>query len=118
DRPVVHGRTRRRRAMPGLFLDFHTNVAYWDVGPGSPPSSDVSSRQIVRVAMIQRPSETVWAADANGSFQCAWPIITGQPTIMDTSPRMLGNNKTGGGILLEGALVERHQRRLNVVWTD
>ena len=68
--------------------------------------------------MIQRPSETVWAADSNGSFQCAWPTIKGQPTIQLGPPRILGNNKTGGGILLEGALVERHQGRLNVVWTD
>jgi len=106
------------KASQNNWGSYCTNTAYWDTTPGNPPSSDVSSRQVVRVAMIQKPSETVWAADANGSFQCAWPAIKGQPTIMDGSPRVMGNTKTGGGILLEGALVERHQRRLNVVWTD
>jgi prepilin-type processing-associated H-X9-DG protein len=66
---------------------------------------------------VARPSETVWAADGNGSFQLAWPNIKRQPGIFDTSPRTLGN-KGDGGILFEGALVERHQGRLNVVWVD
>src|SRR5436309_2285257 len=71
------------KASQNNWGSYCTNVAYWDVGPGRPPSSDVSSKQVVRVPMVQRPSETVWAADANGSFQCAWPTIRGQPTIMD-----------------------------------
>lgn len=94
-----------------------TNVAYWDPGPGQPPSSDVTSGQTVRLAAVMRPAETVWAADANGSFQCAWPNIAQQPAISPGTPRLLGF-RGGGGTLLEGALVERHQNRLNVVWCD
>jgi prepilin-type N-terminal cleavage/methylation domain-containing protein/prepilin-type processing-associated H-X9-DG protein len=105
------------KASQNNWGSYCTNVAYWDVGPGNPPSSDVTSKQIVRVSMIQRPSETVWAADGNGSFQCAWPDIKTQPTILDGSPRILGT-MTGFGLSYEGALVERHQRRINVVWTD
>jgi prepilin-type N-terminal cleavage/methylation domain-containing protein/prepilin-type processing-associated H-X9-DG protein len=96
-----------------------TNVAYWDLGPGTPASSEgnPSARRTTTLAAVARPSETVWAADGNGSFQLAWPNIKRQPGIYDTSPRTLGN-KGDGGILFEGALVERHQGRLNVVWVD
>ena len=106
------------KASTDNWGSYCTNVAYWDSGPGQSPSSDVSSKQVVRVAMIQRPSETVWAMDANGSFQCAWPNISSEPKINNTvSPRTLGF-QGGGGPLNEGALVERHQGHLNVVWCD
>jgi prepilin-type N-terminal cleavage/methylation domain-containing protein/prepilin-type processing-associated H-X9-DG protein len=94
-----------------------TNVAYWDMGPGNPPSSDVSSKQTVRMSMLQRPSDTVWAADGDGSFQCAWPSISQQPKVAPGPPRTLGF-KGGGGPMLEGALVERHQGHIDVIWCD
>src|SRR5688500_12259006 len=69
---------------------YATNTAYWDNGHGQSPSSDISSKQTITVSMVQRPAETMWAGDANGSFQVAWPNIRQQPAIIEGSPRMLG----------------------------
>ena len=94
-----------------------TNVAYWDGGAGQSPSSDFSSSQLVRLAQITRPSETVWVTEGDGSYQCAWPNIGAQPSIATyRSPRTLGLN--GGFDPLEGALVERHQGHIDVIWCD
>jgi prepilin-type N-terminal cleavage/methylation domain-containing protein/prepilin-type processing-associated H-X9-DG protein len=95
---------------------YATNVAYWNGNPGSPPSSDVNNTKVT-LAMLARPADTIWAGDANGSFQVAWPDIGQQPAITPGTPRILGFTG-GGGRAFEGAWVERHQQRLNVVWCD
>ena len=94
-----------------------TNVAYWSNSPAHPPSSDISSKQIIKLSRLSRPAETVWVTEGDGSFQCAWPSIGGQPTVsIGKTPRTLGIN--GGNDPLEGALVERHQKHIDVVWCD
>jgi prepilin-type N-terminal cleavage/methylation domain-containing protein/prepilin-type processing-associated H-X9-DG protein len=93
-----------------------TNVAYWDPGPGTPCSSSCGINTLTS-AQLQRPAETVWAMDSNGSFQCAWPNISEQPRIEAGPPRFLADKRRGGP-LREGALVERHQNKLNVIWAD
>ena len=96
---------------------YATNTAYWDTGPGQSPSSDISSKQTITISMVQKPAETVWAGDANGSFQVAWPNIKQQATIIEGSPRVLGLK--GASILPhEGGWVARHQDKLNIVWAD
>ncbi len=93
------------------------NVAYWAPGPPTPPSSDSGQRITVSLAQLQRPADTVWAGDGNGSFQVAWPDINAQPQINRTvSPRVLGLN--GGNDPHEGAWVERHQGKINVIFCD
>jgi prepilin-type N-terminal cleavage/methylation domain-containing protein/prepilin-type processing-associated H-X9-DG protein len=96
-----------------------TNVAYWDAGPGTPTSSEgnPSARRTTTQAAVARPADTFWAGDCNGSFQLAWPNIREQPKIQPGPPRFLGY-KGGGGLLNEGALIERHTGKLNVVWAD
>src|SRR4051812_7716570 len=76
-----------------------TNVAYWDAGPGTPASSEgnASAPRTTTIANVAKPSETLWAADGNGSFQLAWPNIKEEPKILPTTPRTLGY-KGGGGI--------------------
>ena len=102
---------------PKYFGSYCTNVAYWDSGPGQSPSSDVSSKQTVRLAQLARPSETVWVTEGNGSYQCAWANIGQQPTISAfRNPRTLGLN--GGDDKREGAMVERHQGHIDVIWCD
>lgn len=94
---------------------YATNVAYWNGNPGSPPSSDVNNVKVT-LAAVQRPADTIWAGDANGSFQVAWPDIPAQPNITAGTPRRLGIN--GGNDANEGSWVERHQQKLDVVWAD
>jgi prepilin-type N-terminal cleavage/methylation domain-containing protein/prepilin-type processing-associated H-X9-DG protein len=108
------------KASSNNWGSYCTNVAYWDPGPGTPASSEgnTAARRTTTIANVTRPSETFWAGDCNGSFQLAWPNIAQQPKIDTTvSPPVLGF-KGGGGIMNEGALVGRHQSRLNVVWAD
>lgn len=93
-----------------------TNVAYWNGGPAHSPSSDVSSKQVIHLARLARPAETVWVSEGDGSYQCAWPDIPSQPTISARKPRTLGIN--GGFDPLEGAHVERHQGHIDVIWCD
>ena len=69
------------------------------------------------MAAVGRPADTFWAGDCNGSFQLAWPNIGQQPKITPGPPRQLGFTG-GGGIKNEGALLERHTGKLNVVWAD
>lgn len=92
-----------------------TNVAYWDGNVGTPPSSDFNNQKVTLAAVTQ-PADTIWAGDGNGSFQTAWPNIGAQPVINQNKPRTLGLN--GGTDLHEGAWVERHQEKCNVVWAD
>jgi prepilin-type N-terminal cleavage/methylation domain-containing protein/prepilin-type processing-associated H-X9-DG protein len=98
-----------------------TNTAYWDPGPGTPASSEATDNASVRrtttLSAVARPADTFWAGDGNGSFQLAWPNIGGQPKITPGPPRMLGNARDGG-LLREGALLERHTGKLNVIWAD
>jgi prepilin-type processing-associated H-X9-DG protein len=108
---------RLPKASTDNWGSYLTNTAYWDPGPGQSPSSDISSRQTVTISMVQRPAETVWALDGNGAFQVAWPNIAQEPKIKPGPPRTLGFTG-GGGPLNEGAIVERHQGRVNVVWAD
>jgi len=107
------------KASTDNWGSYCTNVAYWDTGPGTPASSEgnPAARRTTTLANVAKPAETFWAGDCNGSFQLAWPNIAQQPKIIPGSPRMLGL-KGGGGILMEGALVERHPGRLNAVWAD
>lgn len=106
-----------RLAAPGEvnWGSYVTNVAYWDGGPGSPPSSDVNNVK-VSLAMVARPADTIWAGDGNGGFQVAWPNIGAQPVINQVKPRRLGLNN--GTDFHEGAWVERHQEKVNVIWAD
>jgi prepilin-type N-terminal cleavage/methylation domain-containing protein/prepilin-type processing-associated H-X9-DG protein len=109
--------SRLPKASEKNWGSYLTNTAYWDNGPGQSPSSDISSKQTVTISMVQKPADTLWAADGNGSFQVAWPNIKAQPRIIPESPRMLG--LPGKAILPhEGALVERHSSKLNVIWAD
>jgi prepilin-type N-terminal cleavage/methylation domain-containing protein/prepilin-type processing-associated H-X9-DG protein len=111
------------RSLPGdsenNWGSYCTNVANWDNGPGTPASSEgnAGAPRTTTLATVQRPADTFWAGDCNGSFQLAWPNIASQPAITGTSPRMLGFTG-GGGIAREGALMERHQQKLNVVFCD
>jgi len=109
--------SRLPKASQDNWGSYLTNTAYWDNGAGQSPSSDISSKQTVTLSMVQKPAETVWAGDGNGSFQVAWPNIKSQPKIIEESPRLLGQpGKTV--ITVEGALVERHTGHLNIVWAD
>lgn len=108
-------RERLTANVEGLWGSYATNVAYWDGGPGTPPSSDTNNNK-VSLASLAQPADTIWAADGNGSFQIAWPNIGAQPVINQAKPRRLGLN--GGTDTREGAYVERHQDKCNVVWAD
>ncbi len=102
---------------PTKWGSYATNVAYWNNSPAHSPTSDFSSGQIIRLARLERPAETVWVTEGDGSYQIAWPDIPSQPGINATkTPRTLGLN--GGTDLCEGAMVERHQKHINVIWCD
>ena len=88
---------------------------YWDGGPGSPAASDRGTG-IVTESSLGDPSGTIWLADGDGSFQCAWSSIGSQPVPSTTNPVTLGLN--GGNDPYEGAVVFRHANRANAVWTD
>lgn len=60
------------------------------------------------LADVQDPTGTIWASDANGYFEIAWPNITGHPTIT-----------TGGnGIRTLDEIVENHLGNTNAVFVD
>ena len=93
-----------------------TNVAYWDSSPGTPPTSDRGTGS-VKLSQLQNASGTIWAAEGNGSYQCAWSSIGAQPLpSTNLNPPTLGLDN--GTHPSEGAIVLRHQGRANVVWAD
>ena len=92
-----------------------SNTAYWDGGPGTPPTSDRGTGT-VNESQLQDSSGTIWVADGDGSFQCSWANINQQPNVSNLTIKTLGIN--GGLDPYEGAVVFRHQNRANVVWTD
>jgi prepilin-type N-terminal cleavage/methylation domain-containing protein/prepilin-type processing-associated H-X9-DG protein len=111
------------RNLPKASTDnwgsYLTNVTYWDLGPGTPASSEgnPSARRTTTLASVTKPAETFWAGDGNGSFQLAWPNIKAEPPISPGPPRLLG--LPGKSVTpFEGALVERHSSRLNAIWAD
>ena len=93
-----------------------SNSAYWDGNPGTPSSSDRGTG-ITTESSLGDPAGSVWAADGNGSFQCSWPNIGGQPSVVKIGGiDYLGIN--GGNDPFEGSVVFRHQGRANIVWCD
>jgi prepilin-type N-terminal cleavage/methylation domain-containing protein/prepilin-type processing-associated H-X9-DG protein len=102
-----------------------TNVVYWDGGPGTPPSSD-GTNYVTRVAAVARPAETIWVLEGDGAYQCAIP--NGSSGWRNYSVRNINLGVVGRSAFaitgannvenLEGAIVARHQNRVNVIWCD
>jgi prepilin-type N-terminal cleavage/methylation domain-containing protein/prepilin-type processing-associated H-X9-DG protein len=100
-----------------------TNVFYWDGGPGTPPSSD-GTNYVTTLAKVGRPAETIWMMEGDGAYQCAVPNIGWHNYVTRNLARgVLGRSAfavTGAANVenLEGAVVARHQNRVNVMWCD
>jgi len=97
-----------------FYGSYALNCAYWGDGAHAGPGNTVS------MAVLQNPAGTIWATDGNGSYQISWPDLGGDPTQVESSGSVHFISWNGIGInnKQEGAVVDRHNGRLNVIYTD
>ncbi len=101
---------------------YSTNVFYWDDGPGTPPTSENTTR-VTTLASVGQPADTIWVLEGDGSFQAAVPNIGWHNTIKNNynTRGKLGRSlypAQPAGEWLEGAVVARHNGRVNIMWCD
>ncbi|MBC7806940.1 MAG: DUF1559 domain-containing protein [Akkermansiaceae bacterium] len=98
------------------YGSYALNCAYW----GEPLNKKGPGEAGAAMSRIESPADTIWVTDGNGCYQFAWPNVNEDPVQI----RSEGGSKFLCGAFFnvnnknEGAIVDRHQGRLNVVYCD
>jgi len=101
-----------------FYGSYAINSAYWggvDNNARRGPSNGVP------LAIVENPASTIWVMDGNGSYQISWPDTGADPeTIKSVGSLKYISWQNGSDInnMQEGAVIQRHQGQLNVIYCD
>lgn len=100
-----------------FYGSYAINSAYWG-GENDLSKKGVSNE--IPMAAVANPAGTIWVMDGNGSYQISWPNINEDPETIATNQgaKYVSWKNFGGDNLQEGAIVDRHQDRLNATYCD
>ena len=98
------------------YGSYAINSAYW--GDGNRSKKGVANE--VSLAVVQSPATTIWVADGSGCYQISWPDTGADPVTVQTDGDVSYLCWNGHDIhdKVEGAIVDRHQGRTNVIYCD
>jgi prepilin-type N-terminal cleavage/methylation domain-containing protein/prepilin-type processing-associated H-X9-DG protein len=118
--PVAQADDNTENSFAGGYC---MNVVYWQREFTGTPLASEGRWNPLTMGKVQTPAETVWVAEGDGSYQCAVPNGQEWHTTI-TNPQRVALNKIGRSLYpqpgewLEGAIVARHQNRVNIIWGD
>jgi len=97
---------------------YSINSTYWGEATGIKGPGNEQS-----MASVQAPADTIWVVDGNGTYQVAWPNLNEDPTVVKEAAGIkylcINNlNWTDNNLKTEGAVVDRHQGRTNMIYLD
>ena len=100
------------------YGSYAINSAYWGGG------NDISKRGVsneIALSVVQSPANTIWVMDGNGSYQISWPDTNSDPKTVTPNggvPYVCWNGGSDINNAQEGAIVARHQGRVNATYCD
>lgn len=99
------------------YGSYAINSAYWG---GENELSKKGVANELPMAAVANPAGTIWVMDGNGSYQISWPNINEDPETIQTNQgaKYVAWKNFGGNNKQEGAIVDRHQDRLNATYCD
>lgn len=93
------------------------NSAYWqdDLPIGKKGVANESS-----LAAVQNPAGTLWVMDSNGSYQISWPNLDNDPDTVSVAGGLhyVAWKGFDPNSKHEGAIIDRHQGRINAIYCD
>ena len=98
------------------YGSYAINSAYW--GDGDKSRKGVSNE--IPLSVVATPASTIWVTDSNGSYQVSWPNVDEDPEAVLSSGSLKYICWKGHDVndKQEGAVVDRHQGKTNVIYCD
>ncbi|RYF58757.1 MAG: prepilin-type N-terminal cleavage/methylation domain-containing protein, partial [Cytophagaceae bacterium] len=99
-----------------FYGSYAINSSYWG-NVDNPSRRGPSNGQ--PLAAVETPATTIWVADGNGSYQISWPDTGADPETIKSSGSLKyisWQNGSDVNNMQEGAVIQRHQGQLNVIY--